>query len=74
MPFLDSVVALVVALLLHPVTPPPRADEGTWMPLFDGRSLDGWKASESPSSFTVREGAITCDGPRGHLFYRGPGA
>ena len=41
MPFLDSVVALVVALLLHPVTPPPRADEGTWMPLFDGRSLVG---------------------------------
>jgi hypothetical protein len=47
------------------------ADEG-WMPLFDGRSLAGWKASENAASFRVVDGSIACDGPRAHLFYVGP--
>jgi hypothetical protein len=40
--------------------------------LFDGQSLEGWKASENAASFSVTDGAITCDGPRSHLFYVGP--
>ena len=47
------------------------ADEG-WVSLFDGKTLDGWKASENPPSFRVVDGAIACDGPRAHLFYVGP--
>jgi hypothetical protein len=43
-----------------------------WIPLFDGRSLTGWKASENPDSFKVRDGQIAADGPRAHLFYSGP--
>ena len=50
------------------------ADEDTWIPLFDGRSLEGWKASDSPASFTVQDGTIACDGPRSHLYYLGAGA
>jgi len=54
----------------------PAADDGSgegWIPLFDGRSLSGWKpAAEGPSSFRVVEGTIACDGPRSHLFYVGP--
>ncbi len=46
-------------------------DEG-WLSLFDGRTLAGWKAAESPASFRVVDGAIACDGPKGHLFYVGP--
>jgi hypothetical protein len=46
------------------------ADEG-FIPLFDGKTLAGWKAAESPASFRVVDGAIACDGPRGHLFYVG---
>ena len=42
-----------------------------WQSLFDGRSLDGWKAGEHPASFKVVDGAIACDGPRAHLFYMG---
>ncbi len=42
-----------------------------WMPLFDGRSLDGWRAGENAASFRVVEGRIACDGPRSHLFYIG---
>ncbi|MGC8830658.1 MAG: family 16 glycoside hydrolase [Verrucomicrobiia bacterium] len=42
-----------------------------WEPLFDGKTLDGWKASENPNSFKVVDGQIVCDGQRAHLFYIG---
>jgi hypothetical protein len=51
----------------------PLAGRGAdWIPLFDGRTLEGWKASENPASLKVVDGAIVCDGPRAHLFYVGP--
>lgn len=43
-----------------------------WQSLFDGRSLDGWRASDAPGSFSVKDGAIVVRGPRSHLFYTGP--
>lgn len=43
-----------------------------WQLLFDGRSLDGWRASDAPGSFSVKDGAIVVRGPRSHLFYLGP--
>jgi hypothetical protein len=46
-------------------------DDG-WISLFDGVSLDGWRASENPGTFRVEDGAIVVDGPRSHLFYVGP--
>jgi hypothetical protein len=63
------VCLLVVASCAAPPAPEPEVE---WTSLFDGRSLDGWKASENADSFTVADGAITCDGPRSHLFYVGP--
>lgn len=42
-----------------------------WAPLFDGKSLNGWKAAENPDSFKVIDGQIVCDGKRAHLFYIG---
>ena len=50
---------------------PARAADGSWTDLFDGKSLAGWKAAESPSSFKIVDGTIACDGPRAHLFYVG---
>lgn len=47
----------------------PR-NEG-WVQIFDGKSLDGWKASENKDSFSVEDGKIVVDGPRSHLFYEG---
>ncbi len=46
------------------------AREG-WTSLFDGKTLDGWKAAENPASFAVKDGAIAVNGPRAHLFYAG---
>jgi hypothetical protein len=43
-----------------------------WVALFDGKSLNGWKASENPATFKVEDGMIVVNGPRAHLFYEGP--
>ncbi|MEH6416201.1 3-keto-disaccharide hydrolase [Pseudomonas sp. CGJS7] len=42
-----------------------------WQSLFDGKTLDGWRASEKPGSFSVRDGQIVVRGPRSHLYYVG---
>lgn len=46
------------------------ADAG-WETLFDGKTLNGWKASENPSSWQIVDGALAAKGPRSHLFYAG---
>jgi hypothetical protein len=48
--------------------PAPGQD---WISLFDGKSLSGWRASENPGTWSVRDGAIVTQGPRSHLFYVG---
>jgi len=48
---------------------PPEGE--AWVSLFDGQSLDGWRASENAETFSVRDGRIVADGPRSHLFYTG---
>ena len=42
-----------------------------WISLFDGESLEGWKASENAGSWKIEEGAIVTAGERSHLFYDG---
>lgn len=45
------------------------ADAGGWIQMFDGKTLNGWKTADNPESWTVRNGVITGDGERSHLFY-----
>lgn len=42
-----------------------------WISLFDGKSLDGWNASDMPGTFSVENGCIKVAGPTSHLFYEG---
>ena len=42
-----------------------------WVELLNGRDFTGWKASENPNSFQVKDGELRIEGPRGHLFYDG---
>lgn len=62
-----SVLSLVVAGLIA-----QEMDDQGFISLFDGKSLEGWKASENPDSFSVKDGIIVVHGPRAHLFYEGP--
>lgn len=43
-----------------------------WIPLFDGKSFNGWKYSENPGTFSIEDGAIKVAGVRSHLYYDGP--
>ncbi len=46
------------------------ATEG-WHKMFDGQTLEGWKANENKESWQVKERQLVCAGPRSHLFYVG---
>ena len=48
------------------------AADGGWLALFDGKTLDGWRASENQGTFTVANGELIAFGKRSHLFYEGP--
>ena len=50
----------------------PEEKAAGWQLLFDGKSLAGWKASESPGSFAVHNGLLIVFGKRSHLFSDGP--
>jgi hypothetical protein len=45
---------------------------GEWISLFDGKSRNGWRASERAESFSVADGQIVAHGGRSRLFYAGP--
>lgn len=49
----------------------PYAESDKWVSLFDGTTLNGWRANEGTNCFNVVDGAIVCNGPRSHLFYEG---
>jgi hypothetical protein len=64
LPLLCAAVTWIAASL-------PAAESG-WIPLFNGKNLDGWKANENPATFSVRDGVLVVKGERSHLFYVGP--
>ncbi len=39
-----------------------------WTTIFDGKSLDGWKANEKPECFQVENGEMKLNGGMAHLF------
>lgn len=46
-----------------------KAGKNGWISIFDGKTLNGWKANENPESWSVKNGTIVGDGERSHLFY-----
>ena len=65
-------LSIFLAFLLQGCAMTSNETSDGWQSLFDGRSLDGWRASDAPGTFSVRDGAIVVHGPRSHLFYVGP--
>jgi hypothetical protein len=64
--------ATAIWVVLAAVSAPAQVGDQAWLSLFDGETLDGWKASESQDTFKVIDGAIVAHGRRSHLFYDGP--
>jgi hypothetical protein len=71
LPFKLTRRAFSSALLSAPLVASAQ-NRQNWIDLFDGHSLNGWKPSEHKSSWTVKDGMLTANGPRSHLFYAGP--
>jgi hypothetical protein len=73
-----SILGLVTIPLLTPFSSliyatEPTPDKDGWYELFNGKSLDDWKAAEDPKAFRVENGLIVA-GPSKltHLYYQGP--
>ncbi|MBC7923027.1 MAG: DUF1080 domain-containing protein [Ferruginibacter sp.] len=70
---MKKVTLFCASLLILALCPSPKAQPADgWISLFDGKSLNGWKASDDPATFKVEKGSIVVAGPRAHLFYVGP--
>lgn len=69
MRLLRTVLVLLICLIC--MTSMTSDNSSEWVSLFDGKTLNGWKAAEHPGTFTVADGAIVVYGDRAHLFYEG---
>nr|WP_254169482.1 DUF1080 domain-containing protein [Chryseosolibacter histidini] len=58
-------------LIMITVALTAQAQKDGWITLFDGKTFNGWKASENPATFTIEDGKIVVNGTRAHLFYMG---
>jgi hypothetical protein len=65
-----AVAATFCSAVFSPVLKAAGNDE--WITLFDGLSLQGWKASGHSGTWRVEDGCLVADGRRGLLFYDGP--
>ena len=67
-----TLLILAAASLSFAANKPDKPNKkDPWIHIFDGSTLEGWKANEHPESWTVKDGAIRGDGPASHLFYMG---
>jgi hypothetical protein len=64
-------ILILAFLFLNCVSFKKANAQNGWISLFDGKTLNNWKASENPSTFKVDSGMIIVNGPRAHLFYTG---
>ncbi len=63
---------LILGVLTSVQSQPSQTTENPeWIPLFNGKNLDGWKVGNNASTFSVEDGAIKVAGPVAHLFYTG---
>lgn len=66
-------LSMVPALLLSALLLSHDSDDGNhpskrkWVPLFNGRDLEGWTA-RGDAAWTVKDGVLTGEGGRGHLY------
>lgn len=69
--FALGVLALTPLFAQDNKTPAP--DKDGFIPLFDGKSLEGWRVGGPPETFKVEDGMIVVNGKGpSHLFYDGP--
>lgn len=66
-----ALIIVLVFMVMGMACQSGQSQDSDWISLFDGKSLDGWKASENKDTFSVQDGKIKVHGKRSHLFYVG---
>lgn len=66
-----TLIALTTVLIACDFAMAADKTEDGFKRLDDGKTFKGWKISESPESWSIKEGAFVANGPRSHLFYVG---
>lgn len=66
-----SLPALLLIVTALAATHQPLAAQDGFKKIFDGKSMDGWKANENTDSWKLVDGMLVCKGERSHLFYVG---
>lgn len=65
-------IAGLLLMLTCAATPKLSAQENDgWFSLFNGKDFTGWKISENPDTFSVKDGIMVVNGPRAHAYYAG---
>lgn len=62
---------VLVSLFLLSVASQQLVAQDGFKKIFDGKSMDGWKANENTDSWQLKDGMLVCKGERSHLFYVG---
>jgi hypothetical protein len=44
-----------------------------WIPIFDGKTLNGWKIGGVTNAWSIRDGVLVCNGQKSHLYNVGFG-
>jgi hypothetical protein len=70
--YLLAFVFAVVGSCIRLQADEPRPDNDGWFSLFDGKSLEGWKAAEFPNAFPAEKDIIVAGGPPLTHLYVGP--
>jgi hypothetical protein len=73
---IPALAALLAGLLTLSAAAAPRApaeddkaDDGKWVPLFNGKDLTGWKTHpDDEAKWAVEDGVLVGRGEKGHLF------
>jgi hypothetical protein len=64
--------SLIAVAMLAATNLPAAEDEAGFTSLMDGKTFTGWKTStDSPSTWTIKDGAFVANGNRCHLYYVG---
>lgn len=69
-PVMKQLVCSLSLCVVLSIAPGLSQNDG-WISLFDGKTLNGWKVSENPQTFTVVDNMLVAHGSRAHLFYDG---
>lgn len=62
-------ICVVLAGLLAAAGAFAADDSSGWIAMFDGKTLEGWKAADNSESWSAKNDEIIGNGERSHLFY-----